>query len=358
MENDKKQNTHFIKEIDVLGLIRQVLHEKKLLLGFVIVFLIAGIVYAFNTAKRYTSSVVLAPEMSGMGMSASLSDLAGMVGVELGRGNSSVDAIYPDIYPNIFNSSDFITDLFDIQVTPQKGGEPRSYYNHIKKDSHIPFWEYPKRMVLLWIASLKKKEGKPSNGVNKFCLTKEQDEICNIIRKKLNCQIDKVTSVITISVTDEDPLIAAVMADTLQQRLQNYISLYRTQKARNDLEYSKKIYKTAQQEYKTAQDNYAHYMDANNDVIWQSMKSKQDELENEMQIKYNAYATASQQLQSAEAKVQDNTPAFTILQQATVPLKASSMPRKFMLVIFLCLGICCDAVWVLAIRPLCKNRRK
>ena len=46
-----------------------------------------------------------------------------------------------------------------------------------------------------------------------------------------------------------------------------------------------------------------------------------DDLENEMQLQYKAYNTASAQLLAAEAKVQQETPAFTTLQSATVPVK-------------------------------------
>ena len=42
-----------------------------------------------------------------------------------------------------------------------------------------------------------------------------------------------------------------------------------------------------------------------------------------MQLKYNAYTQVYEQLQLSRAKVQERTPAFTIVQSASVPVKHS-----------------------------------
>lgn len=46
-----------------------------------------------------------------------------------------------------------------------------------------------------------------------------------------------------------------------------------------------------------------------------------------MQLKYNTYSALNAQLQSAQAKVQEVTPAFTIVNSATVPLLPSGPKR-------------------------------
>lgn len=52
-----------------------------------------------------------------------------------------------------------------------------------------------------------------------------------------------------------------------------------------------------------------------------SLQSKQDDMENDMQLKYNAYSAMVTQYQAAKAKVQERTPAFTIVKGAAVPIK-------------------------------------
>lgn len=80
-----------------------------------------------------------------------------------------------------------------------------------------------------------------------------------------------------------------------------------------------------------------------------SYQSKLEDLENDMQLKFNNYSQTAQQVQKAQAKIQENTPAFTVIQNATVPLKSSSMPRTLMVIIFVFVGVIADALWVLVL---------
>ena len=61
-----------------------------------------------------------------------------------------------------------------------------------------------------------------------------------------------------------------------------------------------------------------------------SVRSKIDDLENDMQLKYNIYSSMNTQKQAALAKIQEKTPAFTTLQSATVPIKPAGPKRMLM----------------------------
>ena len=63
-----------------------------------------------------------------------------------------------------------------------------------------------------------------------------------------------------------------------------------------------------------------------------------------------AYATYNGllvQLQTAEAKVQENTPAFTIIQGASVPIKPAGPKRMFFCLGMLVLGFMGTSVYIL-----------
>jgi uncharacterized protein involved in exopolysaccharide biosynthesis len=70
-------------------------------------------------------------------------------------------------------------------------------------------------------------------------------------------------------------------------------------------------------------------------------------MENDLQIKYNNYTTLNAQLLAAKAKVQERTPAFTIIQKPFMPTKPSSTPRLVVVLIFIFLGVVCDTLWIL-----------
>ena len=54
-----------------------------------------------------------------------------------------------------------------------------------------------------------------------------------------------------------------------------------------------------------------------------------------MQLKYNTYTTLMTQYQAAKAKVQERTPAFTLVQGAAVPIKPAG-PKRMIFVIGMC----------------------
>ena len=87
-----------------------------------------------------------------------------------------------------------------------------------------------------------------------------------------------------------------------------------------------------------ARQQYASYADANQELVLQTYKTKQDDLENDMQLKYNAYTQVYEQLQLSRAKVQERTPAFTIVQSASVPVKHSNKSKLMVMTLFMFLG--------------------
>ena len=100
-----------------------------------------------------------------------------------------------------------------------------------------------------------------------------------------------------------------------------------------------RLYAEVKSDYDRARQKYAFYADANMDVTLQSYKSKEEDLENEMQLKYNIYQTVVEQLQMARAKVQERTPAFTVMQNAVIPIKHSDRPKVITLAMWMFFGV-------------------
>jgi uncharacterized protein involved in exopolysaccharide biosynthesis len=224
-----------------------------------------------------------------------------------------------------------------------------TYYDYLLKEQKAPWWSEAmgattKAIGSLFSGSKKKKE---ETAVDPFRLTKKQTAIVNSMKKRIVCDVDKKTMVITIDVTDQDPLIAATMADSVQQRLQDFITDYRTKKARKDLEFSRKAFEEAKQRYEHARRRYASYSDANMRVFLESVRSEQNKLSQELSIQSQVYTQASAQLQQAELDVQRETPAFTVLEPATVPVRKAGPARAKMCLIFLFLAFLGTTVYVL-----------
>jgi uncharacterized protein involved in exopolysaccharide biosynthesis len=341
--------------IDFGKIFKDLLKHKRLYYKVLPITFVVAAILALSIPNYYNCTVMLSPEMSSSTTSKSgLLSLASSFGVNLGTaaGGMGTEALFPTLYPDLVNSTDFKTSLFPVPVTiegdKEEGEKDRtmSYYDYLENEQKAPWWIYvikaPLKLISLFFD--KKPEVKK---LDPFRLTKKQAEVVKLLDKKVVCDVDKKTMVITISVTDQNPVIAATMADTVKNRLQKFITDYRTSKARVDLEYNKKICAETKVRYEKARQKYAEFMDSNQDIILQTVRQKQTDLENEMQLQYNAYTQVAAQLLAAEAKVQQETPAFTTLQSATVPVKKEGPKRAQMCLIFLFLAFLGTTAWIL-----------
>ena len=285
-----------------------------------IAFVVATII-GFSIPKTYNCKILLAPETGGGSSSlGGLASLASSFGVSIGSSSQGGDAITPNVYPDLMKSVDFKTSLFPIKVK-QKGKDKKamSYYDYLKYEWRVPWWED-------WFGLMAPKPKKDTL-VNTFELTGEQARIAELAIKKVQCKIDKKTGLITIDVTMQDPYVAAQLADSVKNRLQDFLTEYRTKKARHDLNFALMLNKQAKKDYERARLLYSEYMDANQDVTLLTAAQKQNDLENEMQLAYNNFTATSASVLTAKAKVQETTPSFTTIQSATVPLGPAG-PRK------------------------------
>ena len=272
-------DTDKTKEIDIIAAAKKIWAHKLSLLIFAIIFSALGIIVALNTPKSYTANVILAPEVQGASVSGSLSDMASNFGIDLGS-KQSVDAIYPEIYPLVVSSNDFVLGLFDVPVHCKDSTKMKTYSEHIMKDTKEPFWASWKNSAM----SIFKKDKDDADNkaaaadTDRFEMSKPVYALCNRIKNSITCLVDKKTSIITISVTDHDPLVAAIVTDTIQHRLQSYINTYKTKKTRRDVDYYKRLRDESLKKYQKAQKDYATYADAHQDLNLQEYQSKEEDL--------------------------------------------------------------------------------
>lgn len=336
--------------IDFKKIFADLLKHKMLYAKVLPITFVVAAILALSIPNYYNCTVKLSPEMSGSKSTSGLASLASSFGVNLGTGGAGTEALFPTLYPDLMNSVDFKTSLFHVPVTiegDKEAGEKdrtMSYYDYLTKEQKSPWWSSAMKAVF----SIFKSDSVQGEGkLDPFRLTLEQANVVKAIDQKVVCDVDKKTMVITINVTDQNPVIAATMADTVKTRLQKFITDYRTSKVRVDLEYSKKICAETKARYEKARQLYAEFMDANNDIILATVRQKQTDLENEMQLQYNAYQQVAAQLLAAEAKVQEETPAFTTLQSATVPVLKAGPKRAQMCLIFVFLAFLGTTAWIL-----------
>ncbi len=318
------------QKLDIMQILHTLLHKKKLFLKVWGITFVLSCLWIFPQPRFYTTEVSIAPESASNQGGGSLASLASSFGMNIGNG--STDAIYPQLYPDLFKSTDFLVSLFDVTIRTKDGEVNTDYYTYLKEHQKRNWLLLPLDMLMGWIKSFFTEKESPMTGkdgkrFDPFQLTKKTTDILDRLKGNVKCSYSRTTDVVTISVTDQDPLVCALMADSIKEHLQVFITDYRTKKSRVDYEHYKKLTQEAKESYDKARHEYASYADANGDVILQSVKSRVDELENEMQLRYSVYTALNNRLEEAMAKVQENTPVFTTLTNATVPIKPAGPKR-------------------------------
>lgn len=322
------------KSIDYSKLVSEALRYKKLYYYVLSIVFVLSCIFILSVPRSYDAETEIIPESEGslsMG-SGALSAITSSLGLSMNSLQSN-DAIIPLLYPELLDDNGFVAELFTIKIITSDGLVSTTYYDYVMNHRKKAWW---KEYIIKPISKFFKSHKDGMSGdrtINPYQPTKDEYDMMEYMRDAIKFKVDKRTAAITIATSDQDPLICKTLADSVRNHLQNYITRYRTNKARTDVEYYTDLVEKAKQEYEEKRDAYGKFSDLNSGVVLTSVRAKQESLENEMQMAYNTYSTMTNQLQLAKAKLQARTPVFMIIKGATVPEKPSSPKRMIFVLI-------------------------
>lgn len=293
--------------------------RKLTVITFTLIGAACGIYYAIQLPDVYTAQMSMVPE-SNEGTNKANATLAAL---GMAAPVATEDAYAPTIYPDIVSSIPFIMELLDVEVQTSSSDSTFTLRQYV--ETHTKPGPIGK---LLGNSETEEADKSARELIDPFKLTKSETALYNDIKGQVHVLINNKTRAVEVSVTMQDPLVAAQLTDTVAARLQEYITDYRTAKARQDLDYAISINEEAKEQYYDAQTRYAEWMDRNQALATYEAQSERDRLENDMQLAFNLFNQTSQKLQAAEAKVQDVTPVFAVVDPATVPVTPSGPKKK------------------------------
>ena len=350
---DEIQNTDSQEsEIDLMEMASTLWKQRRKIFKWCGWAAVIALVVAFSIPREYTATVRLAPEMSDSRTTGGLSALASMAGLNLNAARN-VDAVNPMLYPDVVNSVPFMTGLFNIEVKPEDSDTAMTFQTYVLKYTRSPWWGYvigaPFQIIGMLLPAQEEEEG---HVLDNFQLTRDEYDLLQFLQHSIIADFDMKTSIVSINVTTQDPVVSATMADTVLTRLKNYITEYRTDKARKDLEYAIKINQEAKDNYYAAQQKYADFQDRNQGLAFHVAQTQRERLSNEASLAFSLYNQTAQQVQLARAKVQENTPVYAVIDPATVPVRPSAPRRALILIGFVFLAFVTCSAWILFGKPM------
>lgn len=341
------------EDFNLVDILYKVWKERSFVVKACGVALVIGLVVAFSIPKEYTTTITMATESGSKsgGGAAGLGALASFAGINLSSSSGS-DALSPELYPDIVKSTPFLFELLTVPVTKQNESKAVTLYEYMRNDQRKAWWNHlataPVKAIGFAVSLFADSESKDKKPVFDVAnLTENQISAMQSISNRISLNVNKKNGLITIGVSMQDPHISSALADTVASNLRKYIVNYRTNKAKQDLAYTEKLYFEARDSYYAAQKKYADFADANRDIVLIGFRSRMERLQNETSLAFTVYNQLSQQLQLAKAKVQEVTPVYTVIQPSSVPLKASEPNKPVILLGFLFLAFVCSTGWIL-----------
>nr|WP_281280787.1 Wzz/FepE/Etk N-terminal domain-containing protein [Fodinibius sediminis] len=343
--------------MDLVALVQIFWNERILIVKITGAFLLVGLLVALLSPEEYSTSATLMPEsQSTQGRAGNLlQQYGGMLGIRGGNipGENIPTSLYPDIIESIpyqvelMNKSVYFS-KFDTTVTPHVFfSEIYTPFNLIGfiKSYTIGL---PGKIIGLFRSSENSNTEPIITEVNRDSVLQiSGSQMGTVSKLKNRLTVTTESGVITVKSEFPDPQAAAEIAHNGIILLKEYVREYRTQKAKEDLEYVEEQLASAKKRFEKAQQMLAEFRDSNISLATAKARTREQELQSQYDLAFEIYNSMNQRREQARLQVQEQTPVFSILQPVSVPLSNSAPNRKLILIASGILGGIIALGWVL-----------
>jgi len=344
-------DTHKDDEIDLIALLKTVFVARRFVIKTTILFAVFGVILALVSPTKYTASSTFVPQLSEGQTNSSLGGLASLAGINLSAiMGSQPQEIPPSLYPQIAESAPYRLALLETKV----GSNDTSLRNYILDQSRggaiLPLL---KKYTIGLPGLLLKKQADNNETIDNtlFQITKEDKGLLEFLAQIVSIEVDDQEGLVSISVELADRMVAAQLAQAATDLLQDNIIAFKSQNARNNLDFIKRQFESKRQEFEKIQDSIAIFKDQNLNITSTLYQNQLTRLESQFTVTSSVFQELSGQVEQAKIQVNKNTPIFTIIEPVSVPLERSKPKRTMMVIIWTFLGGVFSVAWVLVKSP-------
>ena len=316
-------NTNSNDEIDLIDLLKKLYYSRKLIIYITIIFSIIGIAFAFLLPVKYNSTTVFITQNQDTG-SSSLSGVASLVGINLG-GSSFGGEIPSTMYPKIIESVKFKRLLLD-KIIDKKN-------NLTLKKFIIEYYS---------IDEIEEKE------IDDLGMTITEEKCFEILSEDiLNVNINQNDGFVSINAELSVAEYSAIIAKFSREILQNIIIENKIETARQNLIFSEGQLIEKKKEFDDIYSKLAFFSDSNLNSVNSFVLNEKNKLESEFQIISAVVEEISKQVEQAKLQLKKDTPVFSTIQEAVIPIDRSSPKRTQLVIIFGFIGFILSSIFVL-----------
>jgi hypothetical protein len=335
--------------ISYMKLIAMVIARKKIVFISVLVFLCGGILLALTSPVEYESSVITISEAEEVGLTGlgQLGGLAGIAGINIPGNHGNKSTVSPEMYPEVVNSRSFLTLLIHEEfffATKGKNMSLKAYFLDERPDNIFSkifknIIGLPSRIINLFSSAKDETNDPPVDETDsRVQMVSSEDEYAiGQLRKRIAIDNDK--RFMTLRVRSPEPLISAQLNVIVLDRLIDYVTTYKTEKQRNNLQFIEERVLEAEAKFKESQMVLASFRDANQGIISQKARTREEFLQAEFNVAFNVYNTLKQEVEQARIQLKKETPMFSTFEPAVVPLSKASPNTPLIIIISIFAGL-------------------
>lgn len=346
--------------VSLLELMRSARDNWDLIKKVTGLFLALGVLVAVLSPVEFQAEAELMPEMqeSQSGAGSLLEQYGGVLGLSGLQGAMSQEEegmIPTEVYPRIVQSLTFQDELLRQEVAFSEPDTTLSIYRYFERHYRrsVPEWllwntvEVPGRIMrALGRPGLPDRVQRQLEEEELTTLSYSQWRAIQKLRDRVYVTLNPETGVLLVSAEMPDAAASAQVAERAVTMLTRYLKEYRTQKARQDLEFQTEQLEQARKRFRERQEELADFQDRNARVTSARLQAREDRLRAEYDLAYDLYTSAAQQQAEARRKLQEQTPVFKVIQESSVPMENSKPRRVLTILSFLAAGLAVSYLYI------------
>ena len=343
-------DTHKDDEIDLIAILKTVFLARRFVVKTTILFAVFGMILALISPVKYSASSTFVPQLSEGRTNSSLGGLASLAGINLSAiMGSQPQEIPPSLYPQIAESIPYQLALLEAKV----GSNDTSFRNYILDQNDVAILPLLKKYTIGLPGLLfnKKTDNNEPTDSSLFQVSEEDKVLFAFVAQVLSIEVDEQEGLVSISVELADRMVAAQLAQAATDLLQSNIIAFKSQSARNNLDFIERQYESKRQEFEQIQDSIAIFKDQNLNITSSLYQNQLSRLESQFTVTSSVFQELAGQVEQAKIQVNKDTPIFTIIEPVSVPLERSKPKRSMMVIIWTFLGGLFSVGWVLVKSP-------
>lgn len=385
-ENDNPKNETDILsvvEIDLLEKAQQIWEGRKTIIFISSIFFVFGLFHYTFAPEEYLSTATLIQEAESggsiQGGGGFLQSLAGGLSIQNNANSLSAAArgrapLPVSLYPIIVSSTDFQKDLIHRDVGFSDPDTTISLFEYYQDSYEEPFrtqvYSFVGDMTIflpitlfdatrkslrsIW-SRIKNSDRNVSEAEDETddhsmndslqSITESRIQVLSgpergvIAKMNMNISLSADGGLTTINVTMPDGLAAANVNAVLVEKLQEYITEYRIEKARQNLEAIRQQEDEARLRYENAQMELANFEDQNINLSTNVAQTRVEHLRNQRNLRFQVYNSIAQEVEQARMSLEQQIPLFNILEKPNLPQTPATSSSRLVLVFSILIGL-------------------